>query len=76
MTDFLFTVPSGEAVALEPFHYAIIGQTQVSGKTTLIKRLSDWVAAQGYTVLIFDTKETEADYADFGQARAALTSQK
>jgi len=66
MTDFLFTVPSGEAVALEPFHYAIIGQTQFSGKTTLIKRLSDWVAAQGYTVLIFDTKETEADYAGFG----------
>jgi len=67
MTDFLFTVPSGEPVALEPFHYAIIGQTQFSGKTTLIKRLSDWVAALGYTVLIFDTKETEADYAGFGQ---------
>jgi len=66
MSDFLFCVPSGEPVALEPFHYAIIGQTQFSGKTTLIKRLSDWVAAQGYTVLIFDTKETEADYAGFG----------
>jgi len=66
MTDFLFTVPSGEPVALEPFHYAIIGQTQFSGKTTLIKRLSEWVAAQGYSVLIFDTKETEADYAGFG----------
>ena len=67
MTEFLFTVPSGEPVALEPFHYAIIGQTQFSGKTTLIKRLSDWVVAHGYTVLIFDTKETEADYAGFGQ---------
>jgi len=66
MTDFLFTVPSGEPIALEPFHYAIIGQTQFSGKTTLIKRLSEWVAAQGYSVLIFDTKETEADYAGFG----------
>ena len=63
---FLFSVPGGEAVALEPFHYAIIGQTQFSGKTTLIKRLADWVAAQGYKVLIFDTKETEADYASFG----------
>jgi hypothetical protein len=66
MTDFLFSVPSGEPVTLEPFHYAIIGQTQFSGKTTLIKRLSEWVAAQGYSVLIFDTKETEADYAGFG----------
>jgi len=67
MTDFLFSVPSGEPVTLEPFHYAIIGQTQFSGKTTLIKRLSEWVAAQGYMVLVFDTKETEADYAGFGE---------
>lgn len=66
MTDFLFSVPSGEPVTLEPFHCAIIGQTQFSGKTTLIKRLADWVAAQGYMVLVFDTKETEEDYAGFG----------
>jgi ABC-type phosphate/phosphonate transport system ATPase subunit len=63
MENFLFSVPSGEAVSLEPFHYAIIGQTQFSGKTTLIKRLSDWVVEQGYQVLIFDTKETEAERA-------------
>lgn len=62
----MFSVPSGEAVSLEPFHYAIIGQTQFSGKTTLIKRLADWVVEQDYQVLIFDTKETEADYAGFG----------
>ena len=67
MTDFLFSVPSGEPVTLEPFHYAIIGQTQFSGKSTLIKRLADWVAAEGYMVLVFDTKETEADYAGFGE---------
>lgn len=66
ISDFLFAVPTGEPVALEPFHYAIIGQTQFSGKTTLIKRLSEWVTAQNYKVLIFDTKETEADYAGFG----------
>ena len=66
MADFLFSVPSGEPVSLEPFHYAIIGQTQFSGKTTLIKRLASWAAAQGFKVLIFDTKETEADYAGFG----------
>lgn len=67
MTDFLFSVPSGEPVSIEPFHYAIVGQTQFSGKTTLIKRLSQWAIDQGFKVLIFDTKETEADYAGFGQ---------
>jgi len=67
MTDFLFTVPSGEPVQLEPFHYCLVGQTQFSGKTTLIKRLSQWGVEQGFKVLIFDTKETEADYAGFGQ---------
>lgn len=67
MSDFLFSVPSGEPVRLEPFHYAIVGQTQFSGKTTLIKRLADWVVTLGYKVLIFDTKETEADYAGFGR---------
>jgi len=67
MVDFLFSVPSGEPVTITPFHYAIIGQTQFSGKTTLIKRLADWAASQGYTVLVFDTKETEADYEGFGQ---------
>lgn len=64
--EFLFTVPSGEPVAIEPFHYAIVGQTQFSGKTTLIKRLSEWASDLGYKILIFDTKETEADYAGFG----------
>jgi len=65
--DFLFTVPSGEPVQLEPFHYAIVGQTQFSGKTTLIKRLSKWAEDQGFKVLIFDTKETVADYPEFGR---------
>lgn len=32
MDNLLFSVPSGEAVSLEPFHDAIIGQTQFSGK--------------------------------------------
>ena len=67
MSEFLFSVPCGEPVALESFHYAIVGQTQFSGKTTLIKRLADWVVALGYKVLIFDTKETEADYTGFGR---------
>ena len=66
MVDFLFAVPSGESVGLEPFHFAIVGQTQFSGKTTLIKRLADWAVAQGFRVLVFDTKETEADYEGFG----------
>jgi len=66
MTDFLFTVPSGEPVTLEPFHFAITGQTQFSGKTTLVKSLAEWAAELGYKVLIFDTKETAEDYAGFG----------
>jgi len=28
MSNFLFSVPSGEAVSHEPFHFAITGQTQ------------------------------------------------
>ncbi|MEM1589638.1 MAG: hypothetical protein QW175_04405, partial [Candidatus Bathyarchaeia archaeon] len=67
MSSFLFAVPSGEPVYIEPFHFAIIGQTQFSGKTTLVKRLADWAASQGFTVLVFDTKETEADYSGFGR---------
>jgi len=67
VSEFLFSVPSGEPVTLEPFHYAIVGQTQFSGKTTLIKRLAEWAVDLGFKVLIFDTKETEADYAGFGQ---------
>lgn len=69
---FLFSVPSGEPVDLEPFHYAIIGQSQFSGKTTLIKRLAVWAAENGYSVLIFDTKETEADYDGFGMERPVV----
>jgi hypothetical protein len=66
-TGFLFSVPSGEPVELEPFHFAVVGQTQFSGKTTLIKRLASWAERLGYKVLVFDTKETEADYAGFGR---------
>jgi len=64
--EFLFEVPSGEPISIEPFHYCIVGQTQFSGKTTLIKRLGEWAVDLGYKILVFDTKETEADYADFG----------
>lgn len=63
----MFTVPSGEPVSVEPFHYAIVGQTQFSGKTTLIKRLSRWAVDRGLKVLIFDTKETVEDYSGFGR---------
>jgi len=66
VSDLLFSVPSGESIMLEPFHYAIIGQTQFSGKTTLAKRLSDWAMTEGYKVLVFDTKETESDYSGVG----------
>jgi len=64
---FLFSVPSGEPVEIEPFHYAIVGQTQYSGKTTLIKRLATWAEEKDFRILIFDTKETVEDYAGFGR---------
>jgi len=54
-------------VEIEPFHYAIVGQTQYSGKTTLIKRLATWAEEIGYKILIMDTKETVEDYAGFGR---------
>jgi len=63
---FLFSVPEGEAVEVEPFHTLIAGQTQFSGKTTLAKRMAIWAEEQGYRILVFDTKETEADYQGFG----------
>jgi len=66
MASFLFEVGSGKPVEIEPFHFAIVGQTQFSGKTTLLKRLADWAVSQGFRVLIFDSKETEADYEGFG----------
>jgi hypothetical protein len=64
---FLFSVPDGEPVEIEPFHYAIVGQTQFSGKTTLLKRLAAWAEELGFRVLIMDTKETVEDYAGFGR---------
>jgi len=63
---FLFSVPEGGAVEVEPFHTLIAGQTQFSGKTTLAKRMAIWAEEQGYRILVFDTKETEADYQGFG----------
>ncbi|MEM1590168.1 MAG: hypothetical protein QW175_07110, partial [Candidatus Bathyarchaeia archaeon] len=66
MASFLFEVGSGKPVEIEPFHFAIVGQTQFSGKTTLLKRLADWAVSQGFRVLVFDSKETEADYEGFG----------
>jgi hypothetical protein len=64
---FLFSVPSGEPVSIEPFNYAIAGQTQFSGKTTLLKRLAMWAAEEGFRVLIFDTKDTGEEYSGFGR---------
>jgi len=67
MVNFLFESPTGKPIEVEPFHYCIVGQTQFSGKSTLVMRLAEWAAADGYKVLIFDSKETEADYSGFGR---------
>jgi hypothetical protein len=64
--SFLFHVPDGEPITIEPFHFAVVGQTQFSGKSTLLKRLAEWVAEKGFKVLVIDSKETEADYLGFG----------
>jgi hypothetical protein len=53
MEHFLSIIPTGGAVSLEPFPYAIIGQTQFSGKTTLVKPLADWAVQQDCRVLVF-----------------------
>jgi hypothetical protein len=67
MASFLFSVPDGAPVEIEPFHFCVVGQTQFSGKTTLLKRLSEWAAGLGFKVLVIDSKETEPDYLGFGR---------
>jgi type IV secretory pathway VirB4 component len=61
-----YEVPTGQEVWIPCFHTLITGQSQYSGKTTTIKALASRAAELGYRVLIFDTKEQEADYTGFG----------
>jgi len=71
MTEELFVgleKGTGEPVHIPVFHMAVTGQTQLSGKTTIIKTLAQQaVEKHGYRVLVFDTKENMEDFKDFGE---------
>lgn len=79
MTDTIslgYRVMDGTPVSIPIFHTAITGQTQYSGKTTTIKKMATEASKKGYKVLIFDTKEQEEDYDDFGDAVPVVMRQQ
>ena len=49
-------------VYLDVFHILFTGQTNLSGKTTTIKAVIPEALEKGYTVLVFDTKETGREW--------------
>lgn len=53
-------------VEIPVFHMLVTGQTRLSGKTTALKALARKAAAQGFKILVLDTKTNQADYSDFG----------
>jgi len=59
-------VQTCQPVRIPVFHTLFSGQTQLSGKTTALKTLATRALEHGYRVLVFDTKENEADYQGFG----------
>ncbi|MBI4128394.1 MAG: hypothetical protein HY459_05020 [Parcubacteria group bacterium] len=61
-----FEVPSGEPKEIPIFHTVITGQTQYSGKSTTVKSMIEKYVAKGFSVLVFDTKETALDYGEVG----------
>jgi hypothetical protein len=62
-----FEVGTGKEVYIPIFHMLVAGQTQLSGKTTLLKTLANQAVEQGYKVLCFDSKSNFADYDTFGK---------
>jgi hypothetical protein len=54
-------------VEIPIFHMLVTGQTRLSGKTTALKALAKKAAAEGFKVLVLDTKTNQADYTDFGE---------
>lgn len=70
MSLFLFVgyeVGSGEEVKIPIFHTLVTGQTQLSGKTTLLKALAKQASELGFKVLVIDSKSNIADFEGFGQ---------
>lgn len=62
-----FEVLTGKEVYIPMFHTLVAGQTQLSGKTTLLKTLANQAVEQDYKILVMDTKSNWADYDTFGQ---------
>lgn len=62
-----YEVGSAKKVLIPIFHTLITGQTQLSGKSTLLKALAKRAAEQGYKILVLDTKTQVQDYESFGQ---------
>jgi intein/homing endonuclease len=50
-----YEIGTGKEVNIPIFHTLVTGQTQMSGKTTLMKTLAKQTVEQGYKVLVFDS---------------------
>jgi hypothetical protein len=62
-----FEVGTGREVWIPFFHMLTAGQTQKSGKSTLLKTLAQQAIEKGYKILIFDTKYNMTELEGFGQ---------
>ena len=51
-----------EDIQLDVFHTLFAGQTNLSGKTSTIKAVIPEALEKGYTILVFDTKETGREW--------------
>lgn len=58
--------PDGKRVEIPVFHTGVFGQTGV-GKTRLLKYMMAQAEKEGYTVLIFDSKITGAEFEGVGE---------
>lgn len=58
-------IKTNDEVYLDVFHTLFTGQTNLSGKTTTIKAVIPEALGKGYTLLVFDTKETEREWAGY-----------
>lgn len=61
-----YEVATAKKIAIEMFHTLITGQTQKSGKTTLLRAMASRAVEKGYKVLVFDTKTNYSDFQGFG----------
>lgn len=62
-----YELATGAEVKVPVFFSLITGQTGYSGKTTLLRKLARQAAAQGYKILVVDSKTNALDYEGFGQ---------